>query len=84
MGRHSGAICRACQELILVRDGRLVEHQQVFPTLGRSLPCVGSYSRAPDDADREGSLQDGADAELHPFVSRPQPTISRGSRAKQT
>jgi hypothetical protein len=77
VGRHSGAICRACQELILLRDGRLVEHQQVFPTLGTSLSCVGSYSRALDDAGPQGPLHGRADAELHPFVSRPQPTTPR-------
>lgn len=79
MGRHSGAVCRACQELILVRDGRLVEHHQQFPTLGTSLPCVGSHSKAPDDAGGQQSLHGRADAELDllPLDNRPQATISR-------
>ena len=79
MGRHSGAVCRACQELILVRDGRLVEHQQQFPTLGTSLTCVGSHSKALDDATDERSSQVRDDAELtpRPSVSHPQATISR-------
>jgi len=45
VGRHSGAICPACRHRILVRDGRLIEHQHTFPTLGTSVPCVGSYVR---------------------------------------
>jgi hypothetical protein len=49
MGRHSGATCTACQRLILVRDGRLIDHRHEFPTLGKSLLCVGSQSKAPDD-----------------------------------
>ena len=49
MGRHSGAVCKACQRRILVRDGRLIEHWHQFPTLGKSLLCVGSHSEAPDD-----------------------------------
>ena len=79
MGRHSGAVCRACQELILVRDGRLVEQQQQFPTLGTSLTCVGSHSKAPDDAGDQRSLPGSDDAEVHPrpFASDPPATISR-------
>ncbi len=79
MGRHSGAICRACQELVLVRDGRLIQHRQVFPTLGTSLPCVGSYSKAPGDPHDQRSPRGRSDAEPHPrpFVNRPQATISR-------
>lgn len=56
MGRHSGAVCQACQQCILVRDGRFIEHVHQFPTLGRSLPCVGSLSRAPDDWALQESL----------------------------
>lgn len=48
MGRHSGAMCSACQRRILVRDGRLIDHAHEFPTLGKSVPCVGSQSKAPD------------------------------------
>lgn len=55
MGRHSGAVCSACQELILVRDGKLIDHWQEFPTLGKSLLCVGSQGRAPDDVGRESA-----------------------------
>ncbi len=55
MGRHSGAVCRACEGLILVREGRLIEHRQHFPTLGTSLPCVGSHSAAPDEETKQGS-----------------------------
>jgi hypothetical protein len=63
----------------MVRDGRLVGHQQRFPTLGTSLPCVGSYRKAPDEASGHWSARDGADAELDTrlFVSRPQTTTSR-------
>jgi len=49
MGRHSGAVCQACQQCILVRDGRLIEHSHQFPTLGTSVTCVGSHLKAPDD-----------------------------------
>lgn len=56
MGRHSGAVCQACQQCILVRDGRFIEHAHLFPTLGKSLPCVGSLSRAPDDWALQESL----------------------------
>lgn len=56
MGRHSGAICRACQQRILVRDGRLIEHSHDFPALGKSLTCVGSYSKATDDWTRQESV----------------------------
>jgi len=37
VGRHSGAVCKACQRRILVRDGRLIEHWHQFATLGKSL-----------------------------------------------
>ena len=47
MGRHSGAVCTACQQRILVRDGKLIAHRHTFPDLGTSLPCVGSHRRAP-------------------------------------
>jgi len=62
-----------------VRDGRLIQHQQVFPTLGTSLPCVGSHSKAPDDPGDQRPPRDRPDAELHPrpFVNRPRATISR-------
>lgn len=62
-----------------MRDGRLVEHQQQFPTLGTSLTCVGSHSKALDDAPDERSLPGADDAELTPgpSVSHPQATISR-------
>ncbi len=62
-----------------MREGRLIQHQQVFPTLGTSLPCVGSHSKAPDDPDDQWSPRDRAGAELHPrpFVSRPRATIVR-------
>jgi len=56
VGRHSGAVCMACQRRILVRDGRLIEHWHEFPTLGKSLPCVGSYSKATGD----GALQESS------------------------
>lgn len=49
MGRHSGAVCSACQQRVLVRDDRLVEHWHRFPTLDRALPCVGSRSKVADD-----------------------------------
>lgn len=49
MGRHSGALCTACQQRILVHDGKLVAHRHSFPELGTSLPCVGSHSRAPQN-----------------------------------
>jgi hypothetical protein len=45
VGRHSGVICTACRHRILVRDGRLIEHQHTFPTLGTSVTCVGSDVR---------------------------------------
>ena len=60
MGRHSGAVCKACQRRILVRDGRLIEHWHQFATLGKSLLCVGSHSEAPDDWSRHGPLNRGA------------------------
>ena len=61
-----------------MRDGRLVEHQQQFPTLGTSLTCVGSHSKALDDATDE-RLPQGLDAELPSRLSasHPQATISR-------
>ncbi len=61
-----------------MRDGRLVEHQQSFPTLGTSLPCVGSHSKVADDAASQRSLPDSPDTEpqTRPFVSDPQATIS--------
>lgn len=62
MGRHSGAVCTACQVRILVRDGRLIDHWHQFPTLGKSLPCVGSQSKAPDDWELQESPSSGADA----------------------
>ncbi len=62
MGRHSGAICSACQRRILVRDGRLIDHVHEFPMLGRSVPCVGSQSRVPDDWAVPDSPGDSADA----------------------
>lgn len=49
MGRHSGTVCTACQVRILVRDGRLIDHWHQFPTLGKTMMCVGSQSKAPDD-----------------------------------
>lgn len=62
MGRHSGAICSACQQRILVRDGRLIDHTHEFPTLGKSVPCVGSQSKAPDGW-------------AAPDASRPEPAV---------
>ncbi len=62
MGRHSGAICSACQRCILVRDGRLIDHSHEFPTLGKSLPCVGSQSRAPDDWALQETARSGVSA----------------------
>ena len=47
MGRHSGAICTACQRRIRVIGGKLIAHRHYFPDLGTSLPCVGSHSNAP-------------------------------------
>jgi len=46
MGRHTGAFCTACRQRILVRDGRLIEHRHTFPSLGTSVPCVGSSAKA--------------------------------------
>lgn len=61
-----------------MRDGRLVGHQQQFPTLGTSLPCVGSHRKAPDDASRHRSPHGTSDAERpQPPVSPPQAMISR-------
>jgi len=62
------------------RDGRLAEHRQQLPTLGTSLPGVGSHTKAPDEAPRHRSPHDGADDGLNPprpFGNRPQATISR-------
>lgn len=63
MGRHSGAVCSACQELVLVRDGRLIDHWQEFPTLNKSLQCVGSQRKAPDNWAVPESPSRGADSE---------------------
>ena len=56
VGRHSGAVCKACQRRILVRDGKLIEHWHQFPTLGKTLLCVGSHSEVPDDWARQEAL----------------------------
>ena len=60
MGRHSGAVCKACQRRILVRDGKFIEHRHQFATLGKSLLCVGSHSEAPDGWALQGPLNSGA------------------------
>ena len=44
MGRHSGAVCTACEQRVLVREGLFIEHWHEFPGLGTSVPCVGSHS----------------------------------------
>lgn len=62
MGRHSGAVCTACQVRILVRDGRLIDHWHQFPVLGKSLLCVGSQSKAPDDRALQDSPSRSANA----------------------
>jgi hypothetical protein len=49
VGRHSGAPCTACQDVVLVRDGRFIEHLVHFDRLGRSMVCVGSHARPPRD-----------------------------------
>jgi hypothetical protein len=80
VGRHSGAVCTACQQRILVRDGRLIEHQHTFPILGRSVPCVGSHSRADGAAAQtppDGRAEAGPGALLHPTVARLAETVSR-------
>ena len=80
MGRHSGAVCPACQELIPVRDGRFVEHEHLFPTLGKSLPCVGSGSLAPDDSgllgSRPGGSNDGFEPDPVPAATRSEAAVS--------
>ena len=50
-----------------------------WTTLGKSVPCVGSQSKAPDDAGDQRSLPGSDDAEVHPrpFASDPPATISR-------
>ena len=61
-----------------MRDGRLVEHHQQFPTLGTSLPCVGSHSMAPVDASGGRSAHGASDAERPgPLGSPLKATISR-------
>jgi hypothetical protein len=45
-----------------VRDGRLIDHSHEFPTLGKSLPCVGSQSRAPDDWALQETARSGVSA----------------------
>ncbi len=62
MGRHSGAICSACQQRILVRDSRLIDHSHEFPTLGKSVPCVGSQSKVPDDWALQETARSGVSA----------------------
>ena len=80
VGRHSGAVCGACQQRILVRDGRLIEHRHVFPDLGKAVACVGSHSKASDGAAATASPTSSAHVGLgfhrHPIVSRPQEAAS--------
>lgn len=73
MGRHSGAVCKACQRRILVRDGRLIEHWHQFPTLGKSLLCVGSHSEASDDWALQESLTTPPDSARRPSQIQPPP-----------
>jgi hypothetical protein len=65
-----------------VRDGRLVEHEHLFPTLGKSLPCVGSGGLAPDDSglqgSRPGGSNDGREAEAE---ADPLPAATRSEAA---
>ena len=80
VGRHSGAVCGACQQRILVRDGRLIQHQHVFPNLGKVVACVGSHSKAADGAAANVSptsrVRVGLEFHRHPIVSRPQESAS--------
>ena len=65
MGRHSGARCSACEQIVRVRDDRLVEHRHLFPSLGTSLACVGSHVRAAPDADTDGRWKDAGATGAH-------------------
>jgi len=81
VGRHSGAVCTACQQRILVREGRLIEHQHLFPTLGRAVSCVGSLAKAPGRAaalpeSRTSGAKVGLPVLQPPMVSRPSGAVS--------
>jgi hypothetical protein len=80
MGRHTGAFCTACRQRILVRGGRLIEHQHTFPSLGTSVSCVGSYAKQPAGTPHEpvtNSAPVGRAMPGHPVVSQPPAAVSR-------
>jgi len=80
VGRHSGAICTACRQRILVREGRLIEHQHTFPTLGTSVSCVGSEVRvaAPGVVhEAPTSLLAIRAIAIQPLLSHPHGSVSR-------